>query len=218
MAAMNTIPFDTQYASLDTGDWKTPDELGIHGAEGKFISGEMSCVTDATSRYPVIATKGVDVCTAVILYDPDHHIAAVAHYEQWDSETLDALLALFPDSTRLEAHVVGAFYFGAKDNHFNINNKEAIFERLESDPRISIKTVDIYPKSRPRDVGIDSRTGQLIRGSRLYGPSEECRSFSEDPSIFSRANGWGAAADPSDMLAFDGRTEQYRRSNCAIIA
>jgi hypothetical protein len=161
--------------ALATADYKTPDEMGISPAQGVDISLESAGLTYAGSKYPAIGTSSLQCCLSTIVYCPHERLAICSHdnngqYTQGLERLIGLLAKIRPQA--VEIHAIGSVHDLQEDFNEAKEDLKRYLALCETIPErtgaaYSLKTFDVMHKPHPTAVGIDSRTGRLLRASDM---------------------------------------------------
>ncbi len=181
--------------ALPKGAYLTPGLANVADDEAIIVGEECLGVTNATSVKPVIGTNGYSPCTAIIAYNNKRKIAVTVHYNEFTEETLNRMLKLArnDDTDWITFYVAGLNKdTSTKDesfcnlNQFLMHQMEKIAQWINSTPYSTLAVFDVFDKPKPNGIAIDTRTGKLIRGSKIFKTPIEFDSTPDYDDLFIR--------------------------------
>lgn len=163
--------------ALPGGAYYTNKMANLDPADVMLIEMDSVAKTNAQSKFPVIGTIGLNPCCALILYNTKTKTGIMTHHVSPDGTEFPPLLdAIRNDPTELvEVHLMGAPIFAAEDdedfeklNRHTISQATSFLKTVANTKNVTLKTFDVFTKPKPKAVLLDTRTGNLIRGSGLF--------------------------------------------------
>lgn len=167
--------------ALPMAKYETPDSLRVDPDKTMLVSMNGMGITNAKSDTPIIGTRAFNPCSALVLYNKRTKTAGIIHEPMMVPEHFFGLLSKVRTNQEdpVHLHLMGqpisaAHEFDAKDmNDLSLSVLNRLAQTFESEPNLTVKTFDVFSKSKPSAVAIDARNGKLIRGSDLYVASHQ---------------------------------------------
>ncbi len=200
----------TRAMALPRGTYYTPKTTRMRHEEVIMIGMDQTAITNATSEVPIIGTRSLNPCYAIILFNRTTRTAIMRHQPSPPPETFNTLMTLVRKDPRdrVEVHLIGGtpsddpdLNERAKDNTDRLNTLYNLVTAIDNTNNTVLKTCDCYDKPKPIAVAIDSRNGRLIRGSDFFITPEE------GDKTFDCFQDYGYISDTVEV--FDGTIPEY---------
>jgi len=189
--------------TLPTGNYYTPKLAHIKDDTAMLVRMDGTAITNSTSQFPVIGSEALNPCCAIILYNGKNKVAVLKHLAWPSAEEFQTLLSMVRSdaSDQLDIHIVGKPFSHNNEDNINqmrVDSLNDILKAILHTPNATLQTFDVFKKPKPDAVAIDTRTGDLIRGSQLFTSYEESNR-SKKGSLFDR---WDCVSEVDEN--FDG--------------